>query len=877
MTDPKGNDFIYTYDGSHNIETATSAANVKYTFTYDGYGNPTETMVVNPDDEDEYIRSTAGYTSNGNYQISVTDALGKTSQSTYNEEKGLLTKSTDANGNTTEYTYDNMERLTGVSAVVGDGTTVNADGTAQVTYAYEDDSLKSITHNGFAYEFGTDGFGNTTSVSVAGTELVDRTYGADNGNLLSETYANGATYLYSYDEFDRVVQISLKDSEGTESVLYRYAYDNEGNLAVTYDIREDIGEDTITTRYFYDLSGRLVHSTTDSGESYRYEYDLNNNLTKNIQKNPYRTLETIYTYDKDSRETSVTAGAAVYDTEYDALGRIEEQTWEDGTVSTTRYVYAQGAGGSQSSQVEKVIFNNQQTSYTYDANGNIKSITDPYGKVTAYAYDELNQLIREDNENQEMTVVYAYDTGGNIKEKRIYSYQPDASADELVQMTPADTIAYGYDATWKDKLVSYDGENITYDELSNPLSYRGMTFTWEKARELGSITKDGTTYSYRYNEDGMRISKTVSDGVIYYQVEGDLLVSEWKIKNGEEEPEYQLEFVYDSAGSPIALLLDGTEYYYKKNLQGDIIGIIDGLSEWAAKYEYDSWGNLIQIKTPSAAGEIGYLNPLRYRGYYYDSETGFYYVSSRYYDPEIGRFINADSAISGVGGDVRGYNMYSYCFNNPVNMSDPTGDWPKWVETAAKVVSVAVAVVAVGVLATQVAAVAAGTLVGAAAGKAVFGAAVAVGAALSGINGAVANSKKGNSYFNGYVGGATGGLIQGLSSKTPQGVIAGGGIGVTTGTFITDALNNIDPDSSNSSARQMMGNALSSGGKALITSSMTAGVGAGVGGVNYHTGVIEGAVANGCGGLMPTLTLGFGEGIKAFFGWSDDAVIYLWE
>lgn len=257
--------------------------------------------------------------------------------------------------------------------------------------------------------------------------------------------------------------------------------------------------------------------------------------------------------------------------------------------------------------------------------------------------------------------------------------------------------------------------------------------------------------------------------------------------------------------------------------------------------------------------------------------SGFYYVSSRYYNPGVGRFISADSAISGVGGDIRGYNMYSYCFNNPVNMSDPTGDWPKWLEKTAKVVTVAVAAVAVGVLAVKVAAVATGALVGAAAGKAIFGAAVAVGAALSGINGGIANSKKGNSYINGYAGGATGGFIQGISSKTPQGVIAGGGVGVATGTFITDALNNIDPDSVNSSMEQMIANARSSGMKALLTSSMTACVGAGVGGVNYNAGIIEGAVANGCGGLMPNLTLGFGEGVKAFFGWSDDAVIYLWE
>ena len=210
-------------------------------------------------------------------------------------------------------------------------------------------------------------------------------------------------------------------------------------------------------------------------------------------------------------------------------------------------------------------------------------------------------------------------------------------------------------------------------------------------------------------------------------------------------------------------------------------------------------------------------------------------------------------------------------------MSDPTGDWPKWLEKTVKVASVVVATVAIGFLVTQVAAVATGALVGVAAAKAVMGATVFAGAALSGINGGIANERKGNSYINGYLGGGTGGLIQGLSSKTPKGVAFGGVAGVTVGTFITDALNNIDPDSANSSMNQMVKNATSSGLKACLTSLMTACIGAGVGGVNYSTGAIEGAVANGCGGLMPTLTLGFGEGIKTFFGWADDAVIYLWE
>ena len=81
---------------------------------------------------------------------------------------------------------------------------------------------------------------------------------------------------------------------------------------------------------------------------------------------------------------------------------------------------------------------------------------------------------------------------------------------------------------------------------------------------------------------------------------------------------------------------------------------------------------------------LGYANPFRYRGYYYDTETGYYYLNSRYYDPTTGRFLNADNRISGAGGDIRGYNLFSYCFNNPVNMSDQDGNWPQWFKDAVK-------------------------------------------------------------------------------------------------------------------------------------------------------------------------------------------------
>ena len=114
-------------------------------------------------------------------------------------------------------------------------------------------------------------------------------------------------------------------------------------------------------------------------------------------------------------------------------------------------------------------------------------------------------------------------------------------------------------------------------------------------------------------------------------------------------------------------------FNYITNLQGDVIEISDGSNNVVGSYVYNAYG-----KIESMSGTMAAINPLRYRGYYYDTETRFYYLNSRYYDPEIGRFINADNQIQ-TGSDLNGMNMFTYCGNNPVNRVDPTGEaWWHW-------------------------------------------------------------------------------------------------------------------------------------------------------------------------------------------------------
>ena len=176
-------------------------------------------------------------------------------------------------------------------------------------------------------------------------------------------------------------------------------------------------------------------------------------------------------------------------------------------------------------------------------------------------------------------------------------------------------------------------------------------------------------------------------------------------------------------------------YWYEKNLQGDIVAVYNEAGTKLISYEYDAYGRSRSLQYNGGYSTTAVNNPFRYRGYYYDEDIGLYYLNSRYYDAYTGRFISADGEISGVGGDIQGYNLYSYCFNNPVNMIDPSGNWPSWSQifTGVAIVAVAVAVVATVVVtagaATPALVAAGGGIIGGiSAGAAATAASVATGA-----------------------------------------------------------------------------------------------------------------------------------------------------
>ena len=212
--------------------------------------------------------------------------------------------------------------------------------------------------------------------------------------------------------------------------------------------------------------------------------------------------------------------------------------------------------------------------------------------------------------------------------------------------------------------TSFNGQAVTYDEIGNPITFGSKSFEW-CGRQLERITDGDNTYVYAYNTDGDRVSKTVNGVKTEYFYNGSILAGQ---KTGDET----LIFMYDNNGDAFGFIYNGEEYYYIKNVQNDIVAIADKNGDIVANYYYDAWGNVTQITGNTALAQT---NPLRYRSYYYDSETGFYYVSSRYYNPEICRFISVDGLLA-TGTGILEHNMFTYCNNNPVNLTDDDGRAP---------------------------------------------------------------------------------------------------------------------------------------------------------------------------------------------------------
>ena len=631
------------------------------------------------------IHSYMSYTSDFRNVASVTDARQKRVSYAYDSDNLLLTKMTDSNNHSTQYHYEaSTDRLTGVSATA-------SGQTRDVSYTYDEgDRIKSIKHGGTTYVFDYDGFGNQTMVKAGDKTLERYGYAPNNGPLTKISYGNGDVQEILYDKEER---IKSRRWNGQSTDTVRYEYDAYGSLEKETDlVNGRIDKDQ------YDMTGRLVQSTTlekntgTSGEpivanthtvqSLEIGYDSYNRVNRLVQSLETAKTKTGFVYGDASKaqRPGLSYGLTVDGTQrqslaYDAMARCTKETvtLPGGQKRENCFTYGTLRHLTDTDSLLSAMSNGTESwSYEYDNVGNITKITSGT-KVITYQYDELNQLIRENNGVLGITVLYAYDAGGNMTSRKTYAYTEGAVSTVQTQ----DLFTYRTDG-WKDQLLSWNGKSYAYDAGGNPTVLRGMALTWGEGRRLKRIAATAGEVTFAYDSDGKRVRKTSGGNDTTYYYNGNVLsglVKKASKDAGTTGTGTTVQFVYDTQGKPFMLRMNGkTDYFYLYNGLGDITGLVDSSNQVVVRYQYNSWGKVTSTQDTSGVS-LATLNPFCYRKYVYDPETGLYCLGSRYYDPEVGRFVNADDTdvIFAKPQELYHKNLYVYCDNNPVVRRDLQG------------------------------------------------------------------------------------------------------------------------------------------------------------------------------------------------------------
>ena len=532
-TAANGAKYTYTYNAAHDV-TSASVAGIKSTTTYNEAGNVIGSKLTSTEkNEQKYLESSAVATPDRNHTQRVTDVNGNTTSYGYNSLAEQLILTTDALGRTTEYTYDANSRRTAM---------VYRHGVAAIDYGYENGRLATLDRKTYRsgaaqhqiYSFGYNQWGQATSIGVSSPDastpwvLMENVYAANNGLLDSTTYGNGTVVEYTYDRLDRVTRMVYS---GGRYVNYRY--NAEGSLA-ELDYGEGDAAPTATYRFEYDSLGRLIRSQQRDGNTVTQRteqlYDTANRLSAQgwtIGGTSYRE-----SYDYDASDGSLTTLNTAVGTKIgynnDALKRLRSRAIYQGSTPLfeNRYAYATQSGNQSTALVD--FFNYRLASddgsgdiivgyqYEYDNGGNITDIKAEVDgaliPLEHYEYEEkqgqLKTAIRYENGEEVDRWTYSYDTAGNI-----LSEDHEGTVSELHE--------YAYeDGRWGDLLTSVDGIDLEYDGSGNPTLYANGTellwsMEWQNGRQLSraATERDSTTedvLDFAYDANGIRTRKTVT-------------------------------------------------------------------------------------------------------------------------------------------------------------------------------------------------------------------------------------------------------------------------------------------------------------------------------------------------------------------------------
>lgn len=505
----------------------------------------------------------------------------------------------------------------------------------------------------------------------------------DNGNIIY-LFNNGEIYKYKYSE-DDLVQVTINDK-----VIYSIEKNDEyGNSSIIYGNGDFIGlkKDTVKNEYTVDYNGECSskYMTDENGQilyycdhknqiEYYNVYDENGYLAETVSN---QGITFLYDYNDEYYEVKYVSADEVKkeriyynnDNNKDIFVELISEDrllvkYNEGIVKYDiikekgDYVISALYSYDDNDNIKKIEFLNGDTyEYTYINEEKVSKVYINGVLNNEYEYTINGQLKKEKDYINNIIKCYYYDSYNNIEKVERYQINDDKS------IILVDTIVYDYESDlWNDVLSSYNGIKIQYDLIGNPIEYyNGMNMFWT-GKSLDRIEKSDLTVDYYYNISGIRTEKNVNGKRTKYILEGNDIIAE-------VSDEYTIWYIYNEATDVIGFIYNGEKYYYHKNSTKDIIGIVDESGSNVVTYTYDAWGN---ITNKSGNVVLADINPYRYKSYYYDNETGLYYLKYRYYDSKTGRFINTDNLEYTVNNKTD-YNLYAYCCNDPVNNFDPDG------------------------------------------------------------------------------------------------------------------------------------------------------------------------------------------------------------
>ncbi|WP_438447655.1 RHS repeat-associated core domain-containing protein [Gorillibacterium sp. sgz5001074] len=707
-TDAEGYSETYTYDANGHHLTTTDAAGQVTRMNYDANGRLLGILDPNG------ASTTYTYDAIGQV-LSQTDANGNTTLYEY-DMNGRRTTVVDALGNRTSYTYDSVGRLLGIKDPMGSVTSFQYDALGRVIGTKDAlDHETSLTFDSAGHEVSrTDASGHITSTvhDLLGRQTsVTDPLGNTNrfeynglGQLTHHWDPEGRHSERVYDNLQRLVQV--KDPMGQISLQ---TYDSLGNVASLTDpnqnkttyhydrnklLRKETNSAGQTIQYEYQARGLLASSTNSRGQITQYKYDNGGRLIGFTD--PTGTVS--YGYDPNGNVTTIRENAGVITRQYDALNRVISYTDERG--NTIRYEY--DAAGQL---ITLTYPDGKQVHYTYDATGSMTTVTDWQNRLTSYSYDENQRLIRtirpdgsveyreydaagqlvvlrdktvNDLVLQEFTFTYngsgdvlqeqeqsyIYDLNGRLIGNSTERYTYDAGGNMTVSSATYGTrsMTYGPD----NQLVNIDGIQVIYDADGNlleaPLKGSRTTFVYDSRNRL--IEAGGISYSY----DAENKRSTVTDatyGTTRYVINPHAGLSQVLMEIGEDgKPK-----AYNIYGIGLIGREDAAGSYsvYHFDRRGSTTVLTDVYGAITDRYGYDSYGELI-IKEGST------INPFLYNGRdgVITDPNGLYYMRTRYYSPELKRFLNRD-VVTGSIENSQSINRFSYVQGNPISNVDPLG------------------------------------------------------------------------------------------------------------------------------------------------------------------------------------------------------------